>query len=170
MWRRVLVLWSSSRVAIVVLGWLMTTQLGWHRSLEPWQRQPWTALTGWDSVYYIRIAQDGYLHGPRVAFFPLYPATIAILGRIFFGHYLLAGIVISIAAGLAAGTLVGVVNGLGVTLGHVPPFIMTLGTMVMGRGVALIIADGGTVNMGAAADGFFWLGGGFLYGVPVPIW
>jgi ribose/xylose/arabinose/galactoside ABC-type transport system permease subunit len=86
---------------------------------------------------------------------------------------LLAGgtpIPIAIAAGLAAGTLVGVVNGLGVTLGHVPPFIMTLGTMVMGRGVALIIADGGTVNMGAAADGFFWLGGGFLYGIPVPIW
>ena len=76
MWRRVLVLWSSSRVAIVVLGWLMTTQLGWHRSLEPWQRQPWTALTGWDTVYYIRIAHDGYLNGARVAFFPLYPLMI----------------------------------------------------------------------------------------------
>ena len=65
MWRRVLVLWSSSRVAIVVLGWLMTTRLGWHRSLAPWQHQPWTALTGWDTVYYIRIAEDGYMHcGP----------------------------------------------------------------------------------------------------------
>src|SRR5437660_10411034 len=76
MWRRVLVLWSSSRVAIVVLGWLLTTRLGGHRALPPWQREPWTALTGWDSVYYIRIAQDGYLHGARVAFFPLYPVLI----------------------------------------------------------------------------------------------
>jgi ribose transport system permease protein len=86
---------------------------------------------------------------------------------------LLAGgtpIPLAVIAGLAAGTLMGVVNGLGVTLGHVPPFIMTLGTMVMGRGISLIIADGGTVNMGAAADRFFWLGGGFLYGIPVPIW
>ena len=86
---------------------------------------------------------------------------------------LLAGgtpIPLAVIAGLAAGTAMGVVNGLGVTIGNVPPFIMTLGTMVMGRGVALTIADGGTVNMGDAADRFFWLGGGFLYGIPVPIW
>ena len=86
---------------------------------------------------------------------------------------LLAGgmsIPVAVAAGLAAGTLMGAVNGLGITVGNVPPFIMTLGTMVMGRGIALIISDGGTVNMGAAADRFFWLGGGFLYGIPVPIW
>ena len=76
MWRRVLVLWSASRVAIVLLGWLMSTQLGWHRALESWQRQPFTALTGWDSVYYIRIAHHGYGDGPRVAFFPLYPLLI----------------------------------------------------------------------------------------------
>jgi hypothetical protein len=79
MWRRVVVLWTASRVAIVLLGWLMSTQLGWHRSLEPWQRQPWTALTGWDSVYYIRIAHAGYASGPRVAFFPLYPLLIRAL-------------------------------------------------------------------------------------------
>lgn len=76
MWRRVLVLWSASRVAVVLLGWLMSTQLGWHRALEPWQEQPWTALTGWDTVYYIRIAHDGYVEGGRVAFFPLYPLLI----------------------------------------------------------------------------------------------
>ena len=74
--RNIVVLWSASRVAVVLLGWLLSTRLGWHRVLEPWQRQPWTALTGWDSVYYIRIAHDGYAKGPRVAFFPLYPLLI----------------------------------------------------------------------------------------------
>ena len=36
-----------------------------------------------------------------------------------------------VACSLAAGTLVGVVNGLGVAVWRVPAFIMTLGTMVM---------------------------------------
>jgi ribose transport system permease protein len=98
-------------------------------------------------------------------------SIVAVVGVL--GATLLAGgtpIPIAMIAGLAAGTLMGAVNGLGTTVGNVPPFIMTLGTMVMGRGVALIISDGGTVNMGAAADRFFWLGGGFFYGIPVPIW
>src|SRR6476646_6475712 len=76
MWRRVVVLWVARRAATVLLGWLISTRLGWHKALEPWQHQPWTALTGWDSVYYIRIAHDGYAAGPRVAFFPLYPLLI----------------------------------------------------------------------------------------------
>ncbi|HEX2587453.1 MAG TPA: mannosyltransferase family protein, partial [Gaiellales bacterium] len=74
--RSIIVLWTASRVAVVLLGWLMSTRLGWHRVLDPWQRQPWTALTGWDSVYYIRIAHEGYAEGPRVAFFSLYPLLI----------------------------------------------------------------------------------------------
>jgi ribose transport system permease protein len=40
----------------------------------------------------------------------------------------------------------------------------------MVRGVGLILADGGTVNPGAAGDAFFWLGGGYLAGVPTPIY
>jgi hypothetical protein len=102
MWRRVLVLWSSSRVAIVVLGWLMSTQLGWHRALESWQRQPWTALTGWDSVYYIRIAQDGYLDGARVAFFPLYPLLIRALEAVTGLGDAVAALAVSNLAALAA--------------------------------------------------------------------
>jgi len=102
MWRRVLVLWSASRVAIVVLGWLMTTQLGWHRVLESWQRQPWTALTGWDSVYYIRIAHDGYLSGARAAFFPLYPMLIRGLEAVGGPRDAIAALAVANLAALAA--------------------------------------------------------------------
>jgi len=77
MWPRVLVLFAASRVALLGLGVLLTTQLGWHRSLAPWQREPWTALTGWDTVYYVRIAHRGYEDSLVVAFFPLYPLLIA---------------------------------------------------------------------------------------------
>src|SRR5262249_7191523 len=49
-WRQLVGLWLGSRVVIVLAGWLISSRLGWHRALEPWQHQPWTALTGWDSV------------------------------------------------------------------------------------------------------------------------
>ena len=55
----------------------------------------------WDSVFFVRIAEHGY-DKTSAAFYPLYPGLVAALGRIFFGHYVLAGIVISLAAGLGA--------------------------------------------------------------------
>jgi hypothetical protein len=58
----------------------------------------------WDSVWFLRIAEHGYdaATGAASAFYPLYPATVAALGRALFGHYVLAGIVISLAAALAS--------------------------------------------------------------------
>lgn len=55
----------------------------------------------WDSVFFVRIAEHGYDRA-SAAFYPLYPALVAGLGRVFFGHYVLAGIVISLAACLGA--------------------------------------------------------------------
>jgi hypothetical protein len=54
----------------------------------------------WDSVWFLRIAEHGYntASGAASAFYPFYPATVAALGRVLFGHYVLAGILISLAA------------------------------------------------------------------------
>ncbi|KZS49617.1 ribose/xylose/arabinose/galactoside ABC-type transport system permease subunit [Rhizobium sp. BK077] len=71
---------------------------------------------------------------------------------------------------IAIGALVGCVNGFGISYFRIPAFIMTLGCMVMVRGFALMIADGGTVNPGKLADSFFVLGGGYMLGVPTPIY
>jgi hypothetical protein len=76
MWRRVLVVWSASRVAVLSLGYLLTAELGWHRALQPWQTTWVRAVTGWDSVFYIRISHIGYRDGKLEAFFPLYPLAI----------------------------------------------------------------------------------------------
>lgn len=75
-----------------------------------------------------------------------------------------------IIAGLAIGSAIGAVNGAGITLGGIPPFIMTLGSMVMGRGLAMTISDGHPIHFRAAADQFAWLGQGHLLGLPVPVW
>jgi len=55
----------------------------------------------WDSDFFLRIAQDGY-DDASAAFHPLYPATVAVLGRVLFGHYVLAGLVISLLAALGS--------------------------------------------------------------------
>src|SRR5438874_2735554 len=51
----------------------------------------------WDSVFFVRIAEHGY-DSTSAAFYPLYPALVAGLGRVFFGHYVVAGVVVSLAA------------------------------------------------------------------------
>jgi hypothetical protein len=58
----------------------------------------------WDSDWYLRIAEDGYSPAPSStpAFFPLYPALVGLLGRLLAGHYVLAGVLLSLAACLAA--------------------------------------------------------------------
>src|SRR5690242_9955998 len=51
----------------------------------------------WDSVFFVRIAAHGY-DKASAAFYPLYPGLVAALGRVLGGHYVLAGILISLTA------------------------------------------------------------------------
>lgn len=71
-------------------------------------------------------------------------------------------------AGILAGTLIGLVNGLGVAVVGVSPFIVTLGMQSVGFGVALFLTGGVPVSglPGAFSDVF---GFGEVLGVSVPI-
>jgi hypothetical protein len=65
------------------------------RAVDVWAR--------WDSDWFLRIAENGYSWPSSTpAFFPLYPLLVAGLGRLLLGHYVLAGVIISLAAGAAA--------------------------------------------------------------------
>jgi Mannosyltransferase (PIG-V) len=55
----------------------------------------------WDSVFFVRIAERGY-DDASAAFGPLYPALVWALGHVLLGHYVLAGVVVSIAAAVGA--------------------------------------------------------------------
>jgi mannosyltransferase PIG-V len=61
----------------------------------------------WDSVWFLRIAEEGYgaAEEATAAFYPLYPLVVGILGRALLGHYVLAGVLVSLAATLGAFTL-----------------------------------------------------------------
>ena len=56
----------------------------------------------WDSVWFLGIAEHGYARAGSAAFYPLYPGAVGLVGRVFFGHYVLAGIVVSLAAAFGA--------------------------------------------------------------------
>ena len=70
---------------------------------------------------------------------------------------------LAFAAGLLTGGLCGLVNGLCVTLLRLPPFIATLGMMLVARGVALQITDAKAI--GGLGDSFAELGNGSLWRV-----
>ncbi|WP_345242622.1 ABC transporter permease [Nibrella saemangeumensis] len=69
--------------------------------------------------------------------------------------------------GLLTGLLFGAFNGLVITRSKVHPFIVTLGTMTMGRGLALILSKGRPISN--LSDEFNFIGGGQVLGIPMPI-
>jgi ribose/xylose/arabinose/galactoside ABC-type transport system permease subunit len=72
-------------------------------------------------------------------------------------------------AGIAAGTLLGVVNGIGVALLEVSPFMMTLGMASISFGIALTLTSGVPVyGMPDAFGNIF--GFGRLLTIPVPVY
>jgi ribose transport system permease protein len=79
---------------------------------------------------------------------------------------------ISVVAGLLAGVAIGVVNGLLVTRAKIVPFIVTLSTLGIARGLAFVLATGaGTVasNVPMRDAGVAYLGAGYVGPVPVPV-
>jgi ribose/xylose/arabinose/galactoside ABC-type transport system permease subunit len=73
----------------------------------------------------------------------------------------LLGILLGAGVGLACGLL----NGLLITRGRIPAFIVTLGMMMVARGASLILSEGKPVY--GLPDSFYWLGGGKGWWVPV---
>ena len=78
-------------------------------------------------------------------------------------------IAIGCLAGVVAGTAVGVLNGIGVAVFGVSPFIMTLGISSVGFGTALYIT-GGVPVYGMPVEFGDIFGFGTAFGIPVPIY
>lgn len=79
-----------------------------------------------------------------------------------------AAVLAAFAVTLGIGVLGGVVNGAIITLGKVPSFIATLGTLSIYRSLSLYMADAGTVS--SSNDMFRSLGSAAFLGLPLPAW
>jgi ribose transport system permease protein len=98
-------------------------------------------------------------------------STVALAGCIAAMVMLKSNIVLGVAAGIAAGAAVGAANGLIVAKLKVNPFIATLGTMVLVRGVVYLITAGEPVANEAGLPGaFIAFGNARLFGVHYLVW
>ncbi len=62
------------------------------------------------------------------------------------------GLLITLAACLAVGIGVGVINGWAIALLKIPPFITTLATLLAARGLALLLSNNASVNVDSTSD------------------
>ena len=79
-------------------------------------------------------------------------------------------IVIAVLAALLVGAVVGFLNGFIITKGKLQPFIATLATMTILRGLTLVYTDGKPITLGSGeiALNFGQIGGGKILGIPTP--
>jgi len=95
-------------------------------------------------------------------------SNIALSGMVA-GMTMAAGypLAVCITLALLSGCLVGLLNGLMVAYGKIPPFIATLGTMTAIRGVSLTLTQG--IPISGLPKQFTVMGTGTLAGIPIPV-
>ncbi|QDT98430.1 ABC transporter permease subunit [Gimesia aquarii] len=76
-------------------------------------------------------------------------------------------VVLSACIGIGVCAAAGAFNGLMVTAFQIPPFIVTLGMMMMASGLSFRLAEGRSIPELPSAS--FWLGRGETFGLPNPV-
>ena len=100
--RAVVAVFAATRLPLMIIAPLAAIVIG-QRQGHHWNSAHGVALNvwgRWDAQHYVQIATQGY-HGADIAFFPLYPFLIRIVGNLL-GDHLVAGLLISNVAFLAA--------------------------------------------------------------------
>ncbi len=73
----------------------------------------------------------------------------------------------AIAAGIGAGLVVGLLNGVLVAMARLPSFLVTLGMLLVVRGLVQTLLQGSSIT-GFGSD-FRWIGAGEFLGIPTPV-
>lgn len=97
-------------------------------------------------------------------------STLALTGAI--AASMLAGgtdPIIAMLVALALGLLLGAINGVVITKGKVAPFIATLATMTVYRGLTLVYTNGKPISGLGDHYAFQLFGKGYFFGIPVPV-
>lgn len=77
--------------------------------------------------------------------------------------------ILAMLVGMVLGAFLGLINGLLITKGKMAPFIATLATMTIYRGATLVYTDGNPITGIGDSFIFQFMGKGYLFGVPFPI-
>jgi ribose transport system permease protein len=97
-------------------------------------------------------------------------AVVALIGTLTVWLLPKVGLLVAVPTGLAAATAFGMVNGLCAARTAMPPFIITLATMLVARGMALRFNEGRPIPVPTSQELFLALGSARVLGVvPVPV-
>lgn len=93
------------------------------------------------------------------------------LGSALMGGLLLRGInpVLAMVLGMVIGLALGAINGVIIAKGKVAPFITTLATLSIYRGITLIYTNGIPMTGLSDSSSFELMGKGYLFGIPFPV-
>lgn len=96
--------------------------------------------------------------------------SILALSSAFVANMMVAGFdpIMAIIVGCLLGGVMGAVNGLMITKGRMAPFIATLATMTIFRGLTLVYTNGNPITGLGDSLPFQLFGRGYMLGIPVP--
>jgi ribose transport system permease protein len=75
--------------------------------------------------------------------------------------------IVAVIGAVIVGVACGLLNGLLVSFGRLPPFIATLGMMSVARGSALVLTEGRPIS--GFSEGFRWVATGSIGPIPAPV-
>lgn len=96
--------------------------------------------------------------------------SILALSSALMGSFIVGGMdpILAIVVACLIGLVLGAVNGIIVTMGRVAPFIATLATMTVFRGLTLVYTNGNPISGLTENQAFLDFGQGYFFGIPVP--
>lgn len=77
--------------------------------------------------------------------------------------------ILAMLIGLVLGAILGAINGIIISKGNVAPFIATLATMTIYRGLTLVYTEGRPISGLGDSVSFQMIGKGYFLGIPVPV-
>ena len=143
--------------------------------LSPKNRMNWPIFFTLDNITQIGLQSTVYLLLAYGEFFAILIAgidlsvgAVAGLSGMIMAMLMMAGVPtpIAVALGLMAGFLVGAINGILINLTELHPFVITLGTQAIFRGITLIISNGRPVF--GFSQSFKQIAG-YVMGIPIPL-
>lgn len=98
--------------------------------------------------------------------------AVLALSTVFAASMISAGVPVAVAViiSLIIGTVLGLISGFLVSKGRLQPFIATLVTMTIYRGITMIYTNGKPISNLGNSEFLRFIGRGELLGIPVPVW